>query len=85
MLYPHPFNFRGLDDTSLEESVNKVELWEIVQEKSISMPEEEFDTLYEITRQNMGGINNTVTYRAFLETIRNLKRDYLKYRSMFKQ
>ena len=48
------------------------------------MPEEEYETLFEITRQNMGGNSSTVTYKSFLDTIRNLKRDYLKYRTMFK-
>lgn len=76
---------RGLDDVNFEQLVTKEELWKVIKDKPMSIPEEEYDTLFEITRQNMGGNTNIVTYKAFLETIRNLKRDYLKYRTMFKK
>lgn len=84
LLYPNPFNIRGLDDNDFEEKVDKESLREMLKNKTYYIPDDEFDTLYEITRQNLGATSDKVTFKAFLETVRNIKRDYLKYRTMFK-
>ena len=83
LLYPHPFNVRGLDDPDFENKVDKNELKSLLKNKTFTFPDEEFETIFEITRQNEGANCEKISYKGFMETIRNLKRDYIKYRTMF--
>lgn len=80
MLYPHQFNCRGLDDPDFDKEVSKEELSVLLQNSTHQIPDDEFDVMYELTLRNY----QRVTFKAFLEMIRNLKRDYLKYRTLFK-
>lgn len=80
MLYPHQFNSRGLDDPDFDKEVSKEELSVILQNNTHQIPADEYDVMYELTKRNY----KKVTYKTFLEMIRNLKRDYLKYRTLFK-
>ena len=57
----------------------------MLKKSSFEFPDEEIDTLFEITRQNEGAVEeDKVTFKGFLDTIRYLKRDFMKYRTMFK-
>jgi hypothetical protein len=62
----------------------KEQIKELLNTNTFKIPEDEFETLFEITRQNEGVKSDKITFKGFLETIRNLKREFLKYRTMFK-
>ena len=62
----------------------KEQIKELLNTNTFKIPEDEFETLFEIIKKNEGVKSDKITFKGFLETIRNLKREFLKYRTMFK-
>jgi hypothetical protein len=57
-------------------------LKEILLKNDYPFPDEEYNLIYEITLKNYPNKDNKVTYKAFINAMRNLKREYIKYRTL---
>jgi len=51
--------------------------------KNYDFKDEEFQVIYNITLGNYPNSEGKISYKAFVEVMRNLKRDYVKYRGIF--
>ena len=64
----------------------------MLEQNKYNFPQEEFDLIYDLTkrkeRAESHNFNNNnedkVSYKAFIDVMRNLKRDYMRYRTIFK-
>lgn len=83
LLYPNPFNNRGLDDKDFDEKLNLQELKTLVKKTTYNFPDDEIETIFEITKQIEKSEDDKITYKGFMDSVRNIKRDFLKYRTMF--
>ena len=83
LLYPNPFNNRGLEDKDFENKLDLDELKSLIKKTSSNFPEDEIETIFEITKQIEKSEDSKITYKGFMDSVRNIKRDYLKYRTMF--
>jgi hypothetical protein len=46
--------------------------------------DEEFNLIYQLTLKNYPNQDEKVTYKAFIDIMRNLKREFMKYRTLLK-
>lgn len=79
---------RGLDDPDFDKAVSKEELGRMLRSQKYDFPQEEFDLIYDLARRKsleLGYQSDEVTYKSFLEVMRNLKRGYLRYRNLFRK
>ena len=94
LLYPNLYSYRGLDDPDFDKPVTKEVLLNMLKANKYDFPQEEFDLIFDLAqmspentikeKNNIKEHENLVTYKAFLEVVRNLKRRYLRYRTLFK-
>lgn len=54
----------------------------MLKKNEYNFPDEEFNLLYQLALKNYPNINGKVSYKSFIELIRNLKREYMKYRTL---
>lgn len=87
LLYPHPCATRGLDDPDFDATMTKEEIGKVLTQNSIVVPEEEFNLIYEIGLKNFPDPEGQgkMSPNSFLSTMRNLKREYMKYRTLIEQ
>lgn len=52
----------------------------MLQKNRFTIPNEEYDLIYDLVEKASG----QVTYKSFLEYLRTLKRDYMRYRTILK-
>ena len=82
LLYPHPCATRGLDDDDFDQLLSKEEINEIMSKNNIEIPPEEYNLIYQIGLQNYPNEEGKMSANSFLSTMRNLKREYMKYRTL---
>ena len=80
LLYPHPEAIRGVYDEDFEKLFCKEEIYEIMKKYDFIIPEKEYDIMFEIAIKNYPNDEGKISPKAFISTMRNLKREYQKYR-----
>ena len=81
LLYPHPEAIRGVYDEDFEKLMTKEEIFKQMKKYDFIIPEIEYDVMFNITLKNYPNEEEKVSTKAFISTMRNLKREYQKYRS----
>ncbi|MCQ2821452.1 MAG: hypothetical protein MJ252_29685 [archaeon] len=82
LLYPHPCATMGVKDKEFGELQNKEEIFRILKDNGYNIPEEELNTIYDITIRNYPNEEGKISYQAFISTLRNLKKEYNKYKNI---
>ena len=82
LLYPHPENIAGVDDEDFEELMTKDEIYELIQNYNFDIPKEEFNLIYQVGLKNYPNNEEKMSPKSFISTMRNLKREYQKYRNI---
>ena len=82
LLYPHPEHYMGIDDPDFEELMTKKEIYELIQKYNFNIPEEEFNLIYQVGLKNYPNNEEKMSPKSFIGTMRNLKREYQKYRNI---
>lgn len=82
LLYPHPCATRGIDDEDFDHFYSKEEIDKILKEHDYGFPEDEFDIIYMVCLKNYPNEEGKITPNSFLATMRNLKKEYRKYRTI---
>ena len=80
LLYPHPGAIRGVYDEDFEKLLTKEEIYNTMRKYDFIIPEEEYDLMFDICLKNYPNEEKKVSAKAFISTMRNLKREYQKYR-----
>lgn len=78
LLYPNPHNTRGLDDCDFDQETSRDSLKELIKKNTHQIPEDEFLVICELAESNFGRLS----YNTFINTIRALKREYIKYKNV---
>ena len=81
LLYPHPEAIRGVYDEDFDKLFTKEEIYEQMKKYDFNLPDVEYDVMFNITLKNYPNKEEKVSPKAFISTMRNLKREYQKYRS----
>ena len=81
LLYPHPEAIRGVYDEDFEKLYTKEEINQQMKKYDFIIPEKEYDVMFNITLKNYPNPEEKVSPKSFISTMRNLKREYQKYRS----
>lgn len=82
LLYPHPCHTRGLDDDHFDQLKLKEQINEMLIQAKIPIPPEEFNLIYQIALKNYPNNESMISTNSFITTMRNLKREYMKYRTL---
>jgi len=82
LLYPHPEAIRGVYDEDFEKLYSKEEIYEQMKKYDYNIPEKEYDIMFDITLKNYPNEEGKISPKAFISTMRNLKREYQKYRTL---
>ena len=85
LLYPHPEAVRGVYDEDFDKLLGKEEIYEIMKKYDFIIPENEYDIMFEIAIKNYPNKEGKISPKAFISTMRNLKREYQKYRIFGKE
>ena len=82
LLYPHPEHNLGIDDKDFEELMTKEEIYELIKKYDFNIPEDEYNLIYQVGLKNYPNIDGKMSPKSFIGTMRNLKREYQKYRNI---
>lgn len=82
LLYPNPHSTKGLDDNDFEQLVTKDELNQILIKNGHNLEEKDLNIIFAVTLANQPNSEEKVSYKVFLDTIKNFKREFLKYRTL---
>ena len=82
LLYPHPENVNGVDDKDFEQLMTKEEIYDLIKRFDFQIPEDEFNLIYQVGLKNYPNIEGKMSPKSFISTMRNLKREYQKYRNI---
>ena len=82
LLYPHPEHYMGIEDKDFEELMTKEEIYEIIQKYDFNIPQDEFNLIYQVGLKNYPNAEGKMSPKSFISTMRNLKREYQKYRNI---
>ena len=80
LLYPHPEAIRGVYDEDFEKLLSKEEIYEQMKKYDFIIPEGEYDLMFNIAIKNYPNPEGKLSPKSFISTMRNLKREYQKYR-----
>jgi hypothetical protein len=80
LLYPHPEAIRGVYDEDFDKLLTKEEIYQQMRKYDFIIPEEEYDVMFNIAIKNYPNPDNKISPKSFISTMRNLKREYQKYR-----
>jgi hypothetical protein len=83
LLYPNQHVFKGLDDEDFEELIGINQLKRMLNERNYNIPEEEIDFICELILKMNPNEKNKITYKSFIDTMRYLKTEYMKYKTLF--
>ena len=83
LLYPHPEAIRGVTDDDFDNLYTKDEIYELMKKYDFKVPEKEYDLMFDLTLKNYPNNEGKVSAKAFISSMRNLKREYQKYRNIF--
>ena len=81
LLYPHPEAIRGVYDEDFEKLFSKEEIYEQMKKYDFILPENEYDVMFNLALKNYPNSEEKISPKSFISTMRNLKREYQKYRS----
>ena len=81
LLYPHPEAIRGVYDEDFEKLLTKEEIYKQMRKYDFIIPEEEYDVMFDVAIKNYPNQEGKLSPKSFISTMRNLKREYQKYRS----
>lgn len=84
MLYPNPHIFKGVDNEDFTKLITKEELRKILNENNYKFSDDEYKVICDIVLANKPNQEGKVSYKSFIEVMRSLKRDYVKFRGIFK-
>ena len=82
LLYPHPEHNLGIDDADFEELMTKEEIYDVIKKYDFIIPEDEFNLMYQVGLKNYPNSDGKMSPKSFISTMRNLKREYQKYRNI---
>ena len=80
LLYPHPEAIRGVYDEDFEKLLTKEEIYEQMKKYDFIIPEKEYDIMFDVAIKNYPNNEGKISPKSFISTMRNLKREYQKYR-----
>ena len=80
LLYPHPCATMGVKDQDFDVLDDKENISKILKDNGYYLPEEEFNTIYEIALRNYPNEEKKISYQEFISTLRNLKKEYLHHK-----
>ena len=80
LLYPHPEAVRGIGDEDFEKLLTKEEIYNLMKKYDFIIPEEEYNLMFEVGLKNYPNNEGKMSPKSFISTMRNLKREYQKYR-----
>ena len=80
LLYPHPEAIRGVHDEDFEKLLSKEEIYSQMKKYDFIIPEKEYDLMFEVALKNYPNDEGKISPKSFISTMRNLKREYQKYR-----
>ena len=80
LLYPHPEAIRGVYDEDFEKLFTKEEIYTLMKKYDFIIPEKEYDLMFEVAIKNYPNNEGKISPKSFISTMRNLKREYQKYR-----
>lgn len=81
LLYPHPEAIRGVYDEDFDKLFSKEEIFEQMKKYDFIIPKEEYDIMFDVAIKNYPNPEGKISPKSFVSTMRNLKREYQKYRS----
>ena len=81
LLYPHPEAIRGVYDEDFDKLLTKEEIYELMKKYDFIIPQEEYDVMFNVAIKNYPNPEEKLSPKSFISTMRNLKREYQKYRS----
>lgn len=55
---------------------------QILANNNHNFPDQEYNLIFEITLKNYPNSSDMVSYKAFIDVMRNLKREFMKYRNL---
>ena len=84
LLYPHPEAVRGVYDEDFEKLLTKEEIYSLMKKYDFIIPEDEYNLMYEVGLKNYPNSEGKMSPKSFISTMRNLKREYQKYRVLNK-
>lgn len=82
LLYPHPEAVRGINDEDFQKLLTKEEIFALMKKYDFIIPEEEFNLMFEVGLKNFPNKDGKMSPKSFICTMRNLKREYQKYRTI---
>ncbi|MCQ2817698.1 MAG: hypothetical protein MJ252_10575 [archaeon] len=82
LLYPHPLATMGVKDKEFGELHDKEEVFKILKDNGYKIPEEELNTIYEITIRNYPQEEGKISYQSFVSTLKNLQNEHKKYKNL---
>ena len=80
LLYPHPEAIRGVNDKDFEKLYTKEEIFKLMKKYDFIIPEDEYNLMFEVGLKNYPNSEWKMSPKSFISTMRNLKREYQKYR-----
>jgi len=83
LLYPNHHSTKGLKDCDLTRFISKEELNDMLKRKGYEIEENEYDMIYSMCVGKSQNTENKVSFSEFIEVVKNLKREYLKYKPFF--
>jgi len=84
LLFPNHHTHKGLTNEHLTTPIPKEELKVMMKNKGYEIEESEFETIFSLCVGKTQNQENKVTFNDFIAVVRNLKREYLKYKPFFK-
>ena len=82
LLYPHPCAIRGVHDEEFDVLYTKEEIYALMKKYDFEIPEEEYNLIYQVGLKNYPNDEGKMSPKSFISTMRNLKREYQKYRTL---
>ena len=80
LLYPHPEAIRGVSDDDFDKLYTKEEIFNLMKKYDFIIPEDEYNLMFEVGLKNYPNSEGKMSAKSFISTMRNLKREYQKYR-----
>ena len=82
LLYPHPCAIRNVHDEDFDVLYTKDEIYALMKKYDFEIPEEEYNLIYQVGLKNYPNEEGKMSPKSFISTMRNLKREYQKYRTL---
>ena len=84
MLYPNPHIFKGVDNEDFTKLITTEELRKMLESNDYKFTDDEYKVICQIVLANKPNEEEKISYKSFIEVMRSLKRDFVKFRGIFK-